>query len=133
MTAPGDRRSVGSGKRTEVKAVMQDGARDTQKVPRERSTVKYSTLQSMRFSGAERHVGLLVPPDSLDDGVHRLETLLPTDDLHALSFQILIALKEMLDLLQHVLGRVGDVEPFLVIRIVQRHGENLVVGLAAVE
>ena len=39
----------------------------------------------------------------------------------------------MLDLFQHVLRRVGDIEPLLMIGVVQRHGENFIVRLAAIE
>ena len=52
---------------------------------------------------------------------------------HALALEILVDREEVLDLLEKVLRHVGDVEVLLVVRIVHRHGEDLVVRLAAVE
>src|SRR5262245_21856187 len=83
-------------------------------------------------SGSNRHVRFVVSPDRIHDHAHPTLALLPADDLHALAFEILVAMKEVLHFLEHVRRRVGDVEPLLVIRIMQRHGENLVVRLSAI-
>jgi hypothetical protein len=76
---------------------------------------------------------LLVANDRFVDHACRHLALLPTDDLHPPALEILVDMEEVLHFLQIMLRKIGDVEVFVVIRIVTGHGENLVVRLAAIQ
>jgi hypothetical protein len=74
----------------------------------------------------------LIARDRFIDDRSRNFALLPTDDLHASSLEVFVDMEEMLHFLQIMLGKIGDVEIFVVIRVVTRHREDLVVGLAPI-
>src|SRR6266540_1563369 len=74
----------------------------------------------------------LVAGDGFHDYLRGDVALLPSDHLYPAPFEILVDEKEVLDLLQRVLRKIGDVEVFLIKRIIARNRENLVVGLATV-
>src|SRR5437773_12521405 len=75
----------------------------------------------------------LVAGDRFVDHASRNLALLPPDDLDSPSFQILVDMKEVLHLLQIMLRKIGDVDILVVIRVMTRHCEDFVVGLAAIE
>src|SRR5687767_8656387 len=86
-----------------------------------------------RTSGSEAQVLLLVPLDRVQDHLDGDLALLPSYDLDAPTFKILVDVEEVLDFLQVMLRQVGDIEVAVVERIVGRHGDDLVVRLAAIE
>src|SRR3954469_24118825 len=76
---------------------------------------------------------LLVARDRFIDDARRNLALLPAHNLDSPTLEILVDMEEMLHFLQIMLGKVGDVEILVVIRIVARDRQNLVVGLAAIQ
>src|SRR5882672_2305462 len=70
--------------------------------------------------------------DRFVDHARRDFALLPPDDLHALSLEVLVDMEEMLHFLQIVLRKISDIEVFVIVRVVTRHREDLVVRLAPV-
>ena len=75
---------------------------------------------------------LLVAFDRFIDHASRYFTLFPTDDLHALSLEVLVDMEEVLHFLQIVLRKVRDVEVLVIVWVVTRHREDLVVRLTPV-
>src|SRR6266566_1390282 len=75
----------------------------------------------------------LVARNRFADHASRNFALLPSNDLYAPSFQVLVDMEEVLHFLQIMLRKVGDVEVLVVIRIVTRYRQDLVIGLTAVE
>src|SRR5829696_5291136 len=132
--ASGVRRCAGSGKRASARADTEaSGGLDTGIVPR--AACHRQALFGIK-GGADAlplrpqlPVRLIVAVDRVDDDAHRFLALPPTPHLHTLPFEVLVALEEVLDLLELVPRDVGDVEPLLVVRVVARHGEDLVVRL----
>src|SRR5580704_135500 len=89
------------------------------------------------FTDVASHRGCAEPgyvpldrPIDLDEG--RLVSL-PTEDLHALAFEILVDLEKVRDLAQGMRRNVGEVEEFVLRRIFGGHAEDLVVGVSPVE
>src|SRR6266566_1679234 len=75
----------------------------------------------------------LVARNRFADHASRNFALLPSNDLYAPSFQILVDMEEVLHFLQIMLRKVGDVEVLVVVRVVARHRENLVVRFSTIE
>src|SRR4051812_18465119 len=76
---------------------------------------------------------LVVALDGLVDNASGDLALLPTYNLDAPSFQVLVYMEEVLHFLQVMLGEVRNVEVFVIVRIVTGHRENLVVGFSPIE
>src|SRR4051812_25710852 len=80
-----------------------------------------------------RTIGAIVPRHGLQHNAGGLVALAPAHDLDALALEVLVGAKEVLYLLQRVLGDVRDVEVLALEGVVQRDADDLVVRLSAVE
>src|SRR6202171_1252008 len=86
-----------------------------------------------RVLGTHLMEPLLIPRDRFADDAGGKLAFLPSDDLHPPSLEILVDMEEMLHFPQIMLRKIGNVEVLMVIRVVAGHGNDLVVGLAAIE
>src|SRR5688572_15002227 len=92
-----------------------------------------SATSFMTRSGPHPEEFLVVAFDGVGYDLHRDLALFPSYDLHAPSLQILVNVEEVLHLLEVMLREIRNVEGVVVKRIMRRYGDDLVVGLSAVQ